>query len=408
MLPLLSGTRILDFTTIVLGPYATRTLGDLGADVIKVEPPQGDLFRTVRPSRSRGMGAGYLGFNRNKRSLALDLKRPAAREVLDRLVRGADAVVHNMRPKSAAPLGLEYARLATLRPGLIYAFAAGYDQRGPNAAEPAYDDVIQAAAGVAALNANDRGEPRYLSTILCDKVGGLHLAIAVAAALARRARTGEGCCIEAPMFESTVSFLMSEQLGGATFEPPLGPTGYDRLAAPNRRPYRTRDGFMAILPYTTTHWVAFFELIGQPEFAHSPRVQDPGLRSQSADALYALIAAAAPSRTSDEWLQDLRARDIPCSRVNSVGDLLSDPHLRATNFFREYDHPTEGRLRDTRSPFRLHEEAERDDRPAPRTGAQSREILRECGYDDAEIDRLVATSTVADAGHPPDATMEHR
>ncbi|HEX5649319.1 MAG TPA: CoA transferase [Steroidobacteraceae bacterium] len=408
MLPLLCGTRILDFTTIVLGPYATRTLGDLGADVIKVEPPQGDLFRTVRPGRSRGMGAGYLGFNRNKRSLALDLKRPAAREVLDRLVRGSDVVVHNMRPKSAAPLGLEYARLATLRPGLIYAFAAGYDQRGPNAAEPAYDDVIQAAAGVAALNANDRGEPRYLSTILCDKVGGLHLAIAVAAALARRARTGEGCCIEAPMFESTVSFLMSEQLGGATFEPPLGPTGYDRLAAPNRRPYRTRDGFMAILPYTTTHWVAFFELIGQPEFAHSPRVQDPGLRSQSADALYALIAAAAPSRTSDEWLQELRARDIPCSRVNSVGDLLSDPHLRATGFFREYDHPTEGRLRDTRSPFRLHEEAERDDRPAPRTGAQSREILRECGYDDAEIDRLVATSIVADAGHPADATMEHR
>ncbi|MCE3284143.1 MAG: acetyl-CoA acetyltransferase, partial [Steroidobacteraceae bacterium] len=397
-----------DFTTIVLGPYATRTLGDLGADVIKVEPPQGDLFRTVRPGRSRGMGAGYLGFNRNKRSLALDLKRPAAREVLDRLVRGADVVVHNMRPKSAAPLGLDYTRLATLRPGLVYAFAAGYDQRGPNGSEPAYDDVIQAAAGVAALNANERGEPRYLSTILCDKVGGLHLAIAVAAALARRARTGEGCCIEAPMFESTVSFLMSEQLGGATFEPPLGPTGYDRLAAPNRRPYRTRDGFMAILPYTTTHWVAFFELIGQPDFAHSPRVQDPGLRSQSADALYALIAEAAPSRTNDEWLQALRARDIPCSRVNSVGDLLSDPHLRAIDFFREYDHPTEGRLRDARSPFRLYEELERDDRPAPRAGAQSREILRECGYDDAEIDGLVATNTVADAGPPPDATMEHR
>lgn len=396
MLPLLSGIRILDFTTIVLGPYATRILGDLGADVIKVEPPQGDLFRTVRPGRSRGMGAGFLGFNRNKRSLALDLKHPAAREVLDRLVRGADVVVHNMRPKSAGPLGLDYARLAGLRAGLIYAFAAGYDQRGPNAASPAYDDVIQAASGVAALNANERGEPRYLPTILCDKVGGLHLAIAVAAAIARRERTGEGSCIEAPMFESVVSFLMSEQLGGATFEPPLGPTGYDRLSAPNRKPYRTQDGFLAILPYTTTHWTAFFELIGQPGLAHSPRVQDPVVRSQSADALYALIAEAAPSRTSEEWLTVLRARDIPCARVTAIGELLDDPHLRATGFFREYEHPTEGSLRDARSPFRLHDDAEEaDDRPAPRVGTQSREILRECGYDDAAIDRLVEVRAVA-------------
>ena len=395
MLPLLGGIRILDFTSIVLGPYATRTLGDLGADVVKVEPPQGDLFRTVRPGRSRGMGAGFLGFNRNKRSLALDLKHPQAREVLDRLVRGADVVVHNMRPKSAAPLGLDYARLAALRPGLIYAFAAGYDQRGPNAAAPAYDDVIQAASGVAALNANHRGEPRYLPTILCDKVGGLHLAIAVAAAIARRARTGEGCCIEAPMFESVVSFLMSEQLGGATFRPSLGPTGYDRLSAPNRKPYRTQDGYLAILPYTTTHWTAFFELIGQPELAHSPRVQDPVVRSQSADALYALIAEAAPSHTTAEWLEALHARDIPCARVTSIGELLDDPHLAATGFFREYEHPTEGPLRDARSPFRLHDAEAADDLPAPRLGAQSREVLRECGYDEAAIEQLMETRVVA-------------
>ncbi|HET7204203.1 MAG TPA: CoA transferase [Steroidobacteraceae bacterium] len=408
MLPLLSGTRVLDFTTIVLGPYATRTLGDLGADVIKIEPPHGDLFRTVRPGRSRAMGAGYLGFNRNKRSLALDLKQPAAREVLDRLVHGADVVVHNMRPEAAARLGLDYGRLAALRPGLVYAFAAGYDQRGPNAAEPAYDDVIQAASGVAALNANERGEPRYLSTILCDKVGGLHLAIAVAAALARRAQTGQGCCIEAPMFESTVSFLMSEQLGGATFEPPLGSTGYDRLAAPNRKPYRTRDGYVAILPYNTTHWAAFFELIGRPEVAHSPQVQDPVLRSERVDVLYAVIAEVAPTRTSEDWLRDLRERDIPCARVNSVGELLHDPHLRATGFFYEYDHPTEGRLRDARSPFRLYDEAECDDRPASRIGADSREILLECGYGEQEIDRLAATRTVAGIERRPQATpTEH-
>ena len=394
MLPLLQGVRVLDFTTIVLGPYATQMLADLGADVIKIESLQGDLFRTVRPGRSRAMGAGFLGFNRNKRSLAIDLKHPEARELLDRLVCDADVVVHNMRPKAAAQLGLDYARLAAIKPGLVYAFAAGYDQSGPNAGEPAYDDIIQAASGVAALNANERREPRYLSTIICDKVGGLHLAVAVAAAVAHRARTGEGCCIEAPMFESTVSFLMSEQLGGESFVPALGPTGYDRLAAPNRKPFRTSDGFVAVLPYNTTHWTAFFELIGRPEQAHSPQVQDPVVRSQNVDALYAVIAEVAPTKSSSEWLELLRQRDIPCARVNSVGDLLQDPHLAATGFFREYEHPTEGRLRDARSPFRLHGTAELPDRPPPCTGVDGREILASIGLDDAEIDRLVTDSVI--------------
>jgi crotonobetainyl-CoA:carnitine CoA-transferase CaiB-like acyl-CoA transferase len=311
MLPLLQGIRVLDFTTIVLGPYATQTLGDLGADVVKIEPLQGDLFRTVRPGRSRSMGAGFMGFNRNKRSLAIDLKHPESRPVLARLVAGADAVVHNMRPRAAEPLGLTYAQLTRIRPDLVYAFAAGYDQRGPNADEPAYDDIIQAASGVAALNANAAGEPRYLSTILCDKVGGLHLAVAVATGLAHRARTGKGCCLEAPMFESSVAFLLSEQLGGETFVPALGPTGYDRLAAPNRKPFRTADGFMAILPYNGAHWAAFFELIGRAEFAHSPQVQDPVLRSQGVDSLYAIIAEVAPTRTTTPGCNRCATRTFP-------------------------------------------------------------------------------------------------
>jgi crotonobetainyl-CoA:carnitine CoA-transferase CaiB-like acyl-CoA transferase len=394
MLPLLQGIRILDFTTIVLGPYATQTLGDLGADVIKIEPLQGDLFRAVRPGRSRSMGAGFIGFNRNKRSLAIDLKRPEARDVLARLVAGADAVVHNMRPKAAESLGIGYAQLQALKPDLVYAFAAGYDQSGPNADEPAYDDIIQAAGGVAALNANAQGQPRYLSTILCDKVGGLHLAVAVATALAHRARTGLGCCIEAPMFESTVAFLMSEQLGGETFVPALGPTGYDRLSAPNRKPYPTRDGHMAILPYNSAHWTAFLELIGRAELAHSPQVQDPVLRSQNVDALYALIAEVAPTRTTAEWLECLRAVDIPCARVNSVGDLLHDPHLAATGFFVEYDHPTEGRLRAPRAPFRWHGGQELADLPTPRPGYDGRAVLREAGLADAAIDELLTAGVL--------------
>lgn len=402
MLPLLQGIRILDFTTIVLGPYATQMLGDLGADVIKIEPLQGDLFRAVRPGRSRSMGAGFIGFNRNKRSLAIDLKRPEARDVLARLVAGADAVVHNMRPRAAESLGIGYAQLQALKPDLVYAFAAGYDQSGPNADEPAYDDIIQAAGGVAALNANAQGQPRYLSTILCDKVGGLHLAVAVATALAHRARTGLGCCIEAPMFESTVAFLMSEQLGGETFVPALGSTGYDRLSAPNRKPYTTRDGHMAILPYNSAHWTAFFELIDRAELAHSPQVQDPVLRSQNVDALYALIAEVAPTRTTAEWLECLRAADIPCARVNSVGDLLHDPHLTATGFFVEYDHPTEGRLRAPRAPFRWHGGQELADRPAPRPGYDGRAVLHEAGLADAAIDELV-TGGVLRVDDPGDA-----
>jgi crotonobetainyl-CoA:carnitine CoA-transferase CaiB-like acyl-CoA transferase len=401
MLPLLQGVRILDFTSIVLGPYATQMLGDLGADVIKIEPLQGDLFRTVRPGRSRSLGAGFMGFNRNKRSIAIDLKHGASRAVVDRLVANADAVVHNMRTKSAAALGINYARLARVQPALVYAFAAGYEQAGPSADEPAYDDIIQAAAGVAALNANERSEPRYLKTILCDKVGGLHLAIAVATGLAHRARTGHGCCIEAPMFESTVAFLLSEQLGGQSFVPPLGPTGYDRLSAPNRRPFATADGHMAILPYTASHWTAFFELIGRPEQARSPQVQDPVLRSQGVDALYAMIAEVAPTRSTAEWLALLRSRDIPCARVNSVGELLDDPHLRATGFFREYDHPTEGRLRAPRAPFRWHGPgaSEQPDVPPPRAGADTRGILAEAGYDDTQIEQLFAASVVGDAAN---------
>lgn len=401
MLPLLNATTILDFTTIVLGPYATQTLADLGADVIKVESLQGDLFRSARPGRSRAMGAGFINFNRNKRSLSLDLKHPAARDVLDRLVRRADALVHNMRPSSAATLGLDYARLAALHPRLVYAFAAGYDQRGPNAEEPAYDDVIQAASGVAALNANERGEPRYLATILCDKVAGLHLAVAVAAAIARRERTGLGCCIEAPMFESVVSFLMTEQLGGESFVPPLGATGYGRLNSPYRRPYRTRDGFLAIMPYTTTHWTQFFELIGRHEQAHSPLIQDPTERSHNVDTLYAIVAEVAPSRTCAEWLAALRERDIPCSPVNSIDDLLHDPHLQATGFFREYDHPTEGRMRAARSPFHLHDVAEEPDQPAPCIGADTRSILESVGYTTEEIERLAAARVIGVGDQEP-------
>jgi len=392
MLPLLTGIRILDLTTVVLGPYATQMLGDLGADVIKVEPLAGDVFRAARPGRSARMGAHYLNCNRNKRSLAIDLARPEGREVLHRLVPTVDVVVHNMRPKSAAKLGLGFAQLRALHSTLIYCYSSGFGQDGRLADEPAYDDTIQAVSGFAWLNAAE-GAPRFLPTIVADKVAGLHLAVAVLAALASDKRGKEAICIEAPMFESMVSFLLVEQLAGRSFDPPLGRTGYHRLMSPHRKPYRTKDGFLAIIPHTGAHWQRFLDLIGRSDLAGDPRVTDSVQRSHHIDMLYALIEEAAPQRTTAEWLTELRARDIPCAEVNRTEDLLDHPHLADVGMFRHVAHPEEGPIVSVRSPFRAEGEAE--DVLAPELGADTREVLGEAGFDAEAIEALLAAGVVA-------------
>ena len=259
MYELLKGIRIIDLTTTYLGPYATQFLGDMGADVIKIEPRAGEVGRSPRPSRSPDMGAGFLNTNRNKRSLALDLRAPAGRKVVVRLTKSAHAFVHNMRPQAAAKLGLSYDDIRRANPQIVYCFSPGFDQEGPMAAEPAYDDIIQALSGLSDLNRGETGAPRFLPTIIADKVVGIHLAYAVSAGLVHVMRTGEGCEIEVPMFEAMAAFLLVEHLSGETFRPPLAPLGYERMLAANRRPYRTRDGYMAIMPYTTQQWARFLD-----------------------------------------------------------------------------------------------------------------------------------------------------
>lgn len=394
MLSLLKGLKIIDLTTVVLGPYATQTLADLGADVIKVEPIGGDGFRAVRPGHHGEMGAGFLNLNRNKRSIAIDLRAPEGLAALDRLVANADVVVHNMRAASADRLGIGFERLRTVNPGLVYCYTAGFGEGGRDSDEPAYDDTIQARSGLAWLNANAAGEPRFLSTIVADKVGGLHLAIGVLAGLAARARSGEAVCLEAPMFESMVSFLLVEQLAGRSFVPALGPTGYDRLLSPYRKPYRTRDGYIAVIPYNGVHWTRFLQLIGRTDLVGDPRVTDPVQRSRSIDMLYALIEEAVPERTTDEWLKLLGERDIPCAPVNKVESVLDDAHLTDVGMFREIEHPSEGRLLSVRSPFRAGEELA--DTPAPALGGDSRELLREIGYENDAIDALIANGIVSE------------
>lgn len=389
MYALLKDIRILDLTTTYLGPYATQFLGDMGADVVKIEPPGGEVGRTPRPGRSPEMGAGFLNTNRNKRSLALDLSGPGGREVLMRLAKKADALVHNMRPQAAAKLGLSYDDVRRANPRIVYCFSAGFDQHGPMAGKPAYDDIIQAVSGLSVLNRGELGAPRFLPTIVADKVVGIHLAFAVAAGLVQMLKTGHGCSVEVPMFESMVAFLLVEHMAGQTFRPPIAPLGYERLLAANRRPYRTRDGYMAIMPYTTQQWTQFLECVGLSELMSEPWVNDPVERSANVDRLYQIIADVAPSRRTDEWLSILGEADIPCGPVNSFEDLLSHPQLFAVDLFQPITHPSEGALTTVRSPFRVAGSGQNSDRPAPRVGEGGRNVLLEWGFAPAEIEKLI-------------------
>ena len=391
MYQLLKGVRVLDLTTIVLGPYAGQMLGDFGAEVIKIEPPGGDLFRAVRPGRSPRMGAGYLNLNRNKKSVVLDLKTAAGRAGFRKLAESADVLIHNMRVKSAAKLGLDYETLKGINPGIVYCLAPGFGQGGRNADQPAYDDIIQVASGLAALNddiiqvasglaalnAGPDGAPRFLSTVVCDKVGGLHLAVAALAGIAYKARTGQGCRIEAPMFESMVAFLMAEQLSGMSFEPPLGGTGYDRLLSPHRRPFPTRDGYLGVLPYSGAHWSRFLKFIGRDDLAAADWVQDPVRRSENVGKLYQVLAEAMATKTTAQWLAQLKELDIPCAPVNRLGDLIEEGHSRDVGLFVEFDHPSEGRLRGVRSPFTVTGVEQEPDLPAPELGEHTGALIGE-------------------------------
>lgn len=401
MLGLLEGVRIIDFTSVVLGPYATQMLGDLGAEVIKVEPLTGDAFRSVRPGHHAEMGAGFLNLNRNKRSIAIDLRQPSGLEIADRLVASADIVIHNMRPDSAKRLGIDFERLKTINPTLAYCYTPGFGSEGRYSSEPAYDDIIQARSGLASLNANVAGEPRFLTTIVADKVGGLHLAVGALSAFLSQQRTGEAVCLEVPMFESMVSFLMVEQLAGRTFDPPLGETGYERLLSPFRKPHKTLDGYVAVLPYTTAHWVKFLRIVGRTDLENDPRVVDPVERSRNIDMLYELIEQSVTSRTTEDWLTIFGENDIPCAPVKDLNGVLDDPHLADVGMFGTVLHPSEGTINTVRSPFRSG--AQRADEPAPRLGADCAALLAQAGYSDAEIRRLeddgvVGLSSIAEAG----------
>ena len=398
MFGLLQGLKVIDLTTVALGPYATQILGDFGAGIIKIESKEGDILRAVRPGRRADIGVGFMNFNRNKRSVVIDLKRVEGQSVLHRLVRDADVFVHNMRPRSAANLGVSADKLLEINPGLVYCYSPGFGGRGPDADAPAYDDIIQARSGLASLNADDGGAPLFVRTIACDKIVGLHLAIAVMGGVIGRQRTGKGVVIEVPMLETMTTFLLAEHLAGQTLIPPEGGTGYERVMSRHRRPYKTRDGYLAILPYTTRHWVRFFLVCGLEDWAGMDMVLDPVLRSEHVDELYGKVAELALTRTTDEWEGILVDQDIPCSRVSTLDDLFTDPHVVAAGIFHEASDDRLGRIRELRSPFEVdgclgYEAAA--DRAAPGLGEHTAQVLAEAGYAADAIEALKRDGVVA-------------
>jgi crotonobetainyl-CoA:carnitine CoA-transferase CaiB-like acyl-CoA transferase len=343
---MLKGVKVVDLTSVVFGPYCTHILADLGAEVIKVETPKGgDAFRwSGKAAATPGMSPAFMTINRGKQSLALDLKQPGDLSKMKDLLRDADVFVLNVRGKAVERLGLDYASVKTINPDIVYTHCVGFGQDGPYADLQAYDDVIQAATGTATLLPRVDGDPRarYLPSLIADKVAGLHAAYAVLAAIIHKLRTGEGQRVEVPMFEAFANFMLLEHLGGLTFDPPNGPVGYYRQIDPDRQPFPTSDGFISIVAYTDEAWPTVFDLLGNPAFLDDERFATRSLRARNLAALYREMARLTPAFTTEELLRRCQAAQIPAQPVRDLADIMDDPHLAATGFFRRQEHPTEG------------------------------------------------------------------
>ncbi len=386
----LKGVKVVDMTTVVMGPYATQILAALGADVIKVESPAGDNTRHGGMMRTPMMSDRFLHLNRGKRSVVLNLKQPTGRAALIRLIEGADVLVYNVRPQAMQRLGLGYKEVSAMNPRLIYVGAYGFSQQGPYAARPAYDDLIQGMVALPWLMSKaGGGEPRYVPATLFDRIVGLHVVYSVMAALFERTATGKGQAVEVPMFEAVAEMLLGDHMGGRTFEPPLGPSGYGRVLSAERRPFRTRDGYVCVLIYNDKQWESFFRILEEAGESRNPDFATQKERSQHVEAMNAFVAAQMAKRTSEEWLAKLSEADIPCAPLYSLDDLIDDPHLQAVRFFNRSDHPSEGKVVGLTTPTRWPSHALEAGRHAPQFAEHTREVLEQLGYSDAEIAQLV-------------------
>ena len=391
----LAGVKIIDLTSVVMGPFASQILADLGADVIKVEAPEGDTVRNIGPSRSKGMGPMYLALNRNKRSIALDLRHAEGLAALKRLIAGADVLLFNLRPDSMGRLGLSYEEVAEVNPRIIYCGAYGFGEGGRYAGKPALDDLIQGAVALPSLVGRVTGEPRYLPTNICDRTTGLTAVYTVTSALYARERTGHGQSIEVPMFETMTQFVLSDHMYGQTFDPPLADAGYVRLLAKDRRPCKTKDGYICVLIYIDKHWKNFCEMLGRQDMLADPRFLRMADRTRNVDALYAFVTEQMAQRTTAEWMDALAKADIPVTPMHTPTTLMDDPHLADIGFFEWIEHPSEGRIRSMNIPGTWSGTPPAIRRHAPLLGENTREVLAEAGYAPAEIERLLASGAAS-------------
>jgi len=388
----LAGVKVLDLTTVIMGPYATQILGDYGADVIKVESPEGDVMRFPGPGRSAQMGHVFLNVNRNKRSIVLDLKTETGRQACIDLARQADVLVYNIRPQAMKRLQLAYEDLHAVNPRIIYVGCFGFGQNGPYAARAAYDDLIQAMSGAADLvGRHQAGPPRLVPLNFCDRVSGLHVVQAVLAALFARERQGKGQSVDVPMFETMTAFALGEHLGGESFVPAEGAMGYSRILSTHRRPHATRDGFLVVLPYNNKQWEGFLKAAGRDDLKHDPRFSTQQARAANVSAMYELIGQEVAKHSNEAWVERLKGVDVPWTLVNRLEDLQHDPHLQAVGLFQEADHPSEGRVRMTRVPSHWSETPPSIRRLAPQLGEHSAEVLREAGYSDDQIQAVLGS-----------------
>ena len=385
----LSGLRVIDITTVMLGPYATQILGDYGADVIKVESPDGDSTRTTGPSPEAGMAATFLGANRSKRSVVLDLKKASAREALFALLEGADILVCSVRQQKMHNLGLSAENLQARNPRLIMVAIHGFGEGGTYAGRPAYDDIIQGLSGLAALSELQGGEPAYVPTVIADKTCALFTVQAVLMAVISRYTSGLGQYVEVPMFECMVNFTLVEHAYGAMFNPPMTTPGYVRLLTPHRKPYRTLDGHICVVPYSTQHWQHFFEETGCPALMDEERFATMAERTRNIDALYSELARCLTQRTTQDWLSACERLDIPAAPMNRLEALQSDPHLVSTAFFQTHDDPGLGRFVLPRAPL-IFDRKHPQTGCAPRMGEHTVEVLQEAGMHPDTIDQLLA------------------
>ncbi|MGH3957473.1 CaiB/BaiF CoA transferase family protein [Mycobacterium sp.] len=378
----LAGVRVVDLTAMVMGPYCTQIMADMGADVIKVEPPEGDNTRYISVGPSPGMSGVFVNVNRGKRSVILDLRSEAGATALRALIETADVFIHSMRAKAIAKLGFSYYEVAAINPAIVYTNCYGYGRRGPNRDRPAYDDTIQAECGIPAVQQQLTGEANYVGTIMADKVAGLTALYATVMALFHRERTGEGQEVEVAMFETMASFMLVEHANGAMFDPPLGPAVYPRAVAPNRAPYRTRDGYIAALIYNDKHWNAFVEAV-RPVWA-SDRYATLERRADHIDTVYALVAETMTERTTREWLKLFGELEIPAAPLRTPDALFDDPHLNAAGFFDTVDTP-DGPVRFPGVPTWFSRTPGHVAGPTPTLGADTAEVLDELGLLTADM-----------------------